>query len=129
VDDLTVDDAALTADEARAWPQKQKLESNHSPRPGAKKAEKEIAIVNRLGLHARPAALFAQVTNRFRADVWVEKDSTHVNGRSILGLMMLGASQGSKLRIRIEGPDAYEALREIERLIQSWLDEDQKTDH
>jgi phosphocarrier protein HPr len=103
--------------------------SNHSPRPGAKKAEKEIAIVNRLGLHARPAALFAQVANRFRADVWVEKDSTQVNGKSILGLMMLGASQGSKLRIRIEGPDADEAIREIERLIQSWLDEDQRTDH
>jgi len=117
--------AALTADEARAWPQKQKLGSNHSPRPGATKAEKEIAIVNRLGLHARPAALFAQVANRFRVDVWVEKDSTQVNGKSILGLMMLGASQGSKLRIRIEGPDAYEAIREIERLIQSWFDEDQ----
>jgi phosphocarrier protein HPr len=53
------------------------------------------------------------------------KNSTQVNGKSILGLMMLGASQGSKLRIRIEGPDAYEALREIERLIQSWFDEDQ----
>ena len=121
--------AALTADEARAWPQKQKLGSNHSPRPGATKAEKEIAIVNRLGLHARPAALFAQVANRFRADVWVEKDSTQVNGKSILGLMMLGASQGSKLRIRVEGQDAYEAMRKIERLIQAWLDEDQRTDH
>jgi phosphocarrier protein HPr len=121
--------AALTADEARAWPQKQKLGSNHSPRSGATKAEKEIAIVNRLGLHARPAALFAQVANRFRADVWVEKDSTQVNGKSILGLMMLGASQGSKLRIRVEGQDAYEAMRKIERLIQAWLDEDQRTDH
>jgi phosphocarrier protein HPr len=117
--------AALTRDEARAWPQKQKLPLNHSPRPGVTKAEKEFAIVKRLGLDARPAALFAQVANRFRADVWVEKDSTQVNGKSILALMMLGASQGSKLRIRIEGPDAYEAIREIERLIQSWFDEDQ----
>jgi phosphocarrier protein HPr len=117
--------AALTRDEARAWPQKQKLPLNHSPGPGVTKAEKEFAIVNRLGLDARPAALFAQVANRFRADVWVEKDSTQVNGKSILALMMLGASQGSKLRIRIEGPDAYEAIREIERLIQSWFDEDQ----
>jgi phosphocarrier protein len=117
--------AAQAADDARAWPQEYKPGSNHSTRPGAKKAEKEIVIANRLGLHARPAALFAQVANRFRADVWVEKDSTQVNGKSILGLMMLGASQGSKLRIRIEGPDAYEAIREIERLIQSWFDEDQ----
>jgi phosphocarrier protein len=118
----------MTSDEARARPQEYKPGSNHSARPCAKKAEKEIAIVNRLGLHARPAALFAQLANRFRADVWMEKDGTEVNGKSILGLMMLGASQGSKLRIRVEGPDAYEAMRKIERLIQSWLDEDQRTE-
>jgi PTS HPr component phosphorylation site len=57
--------AALTADEARAWPQKQKLPLNHSPRPGVTKAEKEFAIVNRLGLHARPAALFAHCSHLF----------------------------------------------------------------
>jgi len=121
--------AALTADEARAWPQKQKPGSNYSPRSGATKAEKEIAIVNPRGLHARPAARFVQAANRFRADVWVEKDSTQVNGKSILGLMMLGANKGSKLRIRVEGQDAYEAMREIERLIQSCFDEDQSKDH
>jgi phosphocarrier protein HPr len=121
--------SALAADEARAWPQKQKLGANYSPRPGAKKAEEEIVIANRLRLHARPAALFAQVANRFRVDVWVAKDSTQVDGKSILGLMMLGARQGSKLRIRVEGQDAYEAMRKIELLIQSWLDEDQRTDH
>ena len=101
----------------------------HSPGSGVTKAEKEIAIVNRRGLHARPAARFVQAANRFRADVWLEKGSTQVNGKSILGLMMLGANKGSKLRIRVEGQDAYEAMREIERLIQSWLDEDQRTDH
>jgi phosphocarrier protein HPr len=121
--------SAQAADEARAWPQEYKPGANYSPRPGATKAEKEIVIANRLGLHARPAALFAQVANRFRADVWLEKDGTEVNGKSILGLMTLGASQGSKLRIRVEGQDAYEAMRKIERLIQSWLDEDQRTDH
>jgi len=85
--------------------------------------------VNRCGLHARPAAQFVQAASRFRADVWVEKGSTQVNGKSILGLVMLGANKGSKLRIRVEGQDADEAMREIERLIQSWLDEDQRTDH
>ena len=120
--------AAQAADDARAWPQEYKPGANYSLRPGTTKAEKEIVIANRLGLHARPAALFAQAANRFCADVWVEKESTEVNGKSILGLMMLGANQGSKLRIRIEGPDAYEAMRKIERLIQSWLDEDQRTD-
>jgi phosphocarrier protein HPr len=94
-------------------------------RPDAKKVDKEIAMANRLGLHAWPTALSARSANRFCADVWVEKDSTEVNGKSILGLMMLGTNQGSKLRIRIEGPDAYEAMREIERLIQSWFDEEQ----
>lgn len=78
--------------------------------------------MNRRGLHARPAARFVQAANRFRADVWAEKGSTQVNGKSILGLMMLGANKGSKLRIRVEERDADEAMREIERLIQSWLD-------
>ena len=66
--------SAQVADEARAGPQEYKPGLNHSPRPGAKKAEKEIGIANRLGLHARPAALFARSANRFRADVWLEKE-------------------------------------------------------
>ena len=81
--------------------------------------------MNRLGLHARAATMFVQVANRFLGDVWVTKNGTAVNGKSILGLMMLGANQGSKLRIRIDGPDAPEAMREIERLIQSRFDEAQ----
>jgi phosphocarrier protein HPr len=121
--------AAQAAGDARAWPQEYKPGSNHSPRPGAKKAEKEIGIANRLGPPARTAALFAQAANRFCADVWLEKDGTEVNGKRILGLTMLGASQGSKWRIRVEGQNAYQAMRKIERLIQSWLDEDQRTDH
>ena len=116
---------ALAADGDRALAHEQKPGSNRSSRPDAKKVDKEIAMVNRLGLHAWPAALSAWSANRFCADVWVEKDSTEVNGKSILGLMMLGTNQGSKLRIRIEGSDAYEAMREIERLIQSWFDEGQ----
>jgi len=52
------------------------------------KAEKEIAIVNRLGLHARPAALFVKVASRYRSDVWVKKENEEVNGKSIMGLMM-----------------------------------------
>jgi phosphocarrier protein HPr len=116
---------ALAADGDRTLPQEQKPGSNRSSRPDAKKVDKEIAMVDRLGLHARPAALFARSANRFCADVWLEKDSTEVNGKSILGLNMLGANQGSKLRIRIEVPNPYEAMREIERLIQSWFDEEQ----
>ena len=73
--------------------------------------------MNRLGLHARPAAMFVRVASRFRAEVWVKKEGEEVNGKSIMGLMMLAAGQGSKLHIRSEGPDAENALEEIEELI------------
>ncbi len=88
------------------------------------KAEKEIAIVNRLGLHARPAALFVKVASRYRSDVWVKKENEEVNGKSIMGLMMLAAGQGSKLQVRCEGPDAARALDEIEGLIKARFNED-----
>ena len=88
------------------------------------KVEKEITIVNRLGLHARPAAMFVRIASRYRAEVWVAKESEEVNGKSIMGLMMLAAGQGSKLRIRCVGPDAGKALQELEELIKSKFNED-----
>ena len=87
------------------------------------KAEKQITIVNRLGLHARPAAMFVKVASRFRCDVWVKKEDEEINGKSIMGLMMLAAGQGSKLHIRCEGPDAAEALAELEDLINTKFNE------
>jgi phosphocarrier protein HPr len=80
--------------------------------------------VNRLGLHARPAALFVKIASRYRSDVWVKKESEEVNGKSIMGLMMLAAGQGSRLQIRCEGPDADRALDEIEQLIKARFNED-----
>jgi phosphocarrier protein HPr len=99
---------------------------NRKTGPGARtqKAEREIAIVNRLGLHARPAALFVKIASRYRSDVWVKKESEEVNGKSIMGLMMLAAGQGSRLQIRCEGPDADRALDEIEQLINARFNED-----
>jgi len=88
------------------------------------KVEKEITIVNRLGLHARPAAMFVRVVSRFRCEIWVAKEGEEINGKSIMGLMMLAAGQGSKLRVRAEGPDAAEAVKEIEQLIQSRFNEE-----
>src|SRR5437868_4850301 len=88
------------------------------------KAEKEIAIVNRLGLHARPAALFVKVASRFRSDVWVKKEGEEVSGKSIMGLMMLAAGKGSKLQVRCEGPDADRAMEELEQLINAHFHED-----
>ena len=88
------------------------------------KAEKEISIVNRLGLHARPAAMFVRIASRYRSEIWVSKEGEEVNGKSIMGLMMLAAGQGSKLRIRCEGPDADKAMEELEELINARFNED-----
>ena len=88
------------------------------------RVEKEITIVNRLGLHARPAAMFVRIASHYRSEVWVSKEGEEVNGKSIMGLMMLAAGQGSKLRIRCEGPDAAKALEELEALINSRFNED-----
>ena len=88
------------------------------------KIEKEVTIVNRLGMHARPAALFVRIASRYRAEVWVEKEGEKINGKSIMGLMMLAAGQGSKLRIRCDVPDAEKALEEFEELINARFNED-----
>jgi len=88
------------------------------------KVEKEVPIVNRLGLHARPAAMFVRIASRHRSEIWVAKEGEEVNGKSIMGLMMLAAGQGSKLRIRCEGPDAEKAMEELEQLINARFNED-----
>jgi phosphocarrier protein HPr len=88
------------------------------------KVEKDIAVINRLGLHARPAAMFVRIASRYRCEVWVAKDGEEVNGKSIMGLMMLAAGQGSKLHLRCEGPDAEKALTDLEELINARFHED-----
>jgi phosphocarrier protein HPr len=90
----------------------------------SQKIEKEITIINRLGLHARPAAMFVRIASRYRCEVWVEKEGERINGKSIMGLMMLAAGQGSKLLICCEGPDADKAVEELEELIQKKFNEE-----
>src|SRR5262249_35071031 len=90
----------------------------------ALKIERDISVTNRLGLHARPAAMFVRIASRYRSEIWVSKEGEEVNGKSIMGLMMLAAGQGSKLRIRCEGPDADKAMEELEALIQAGFNED-----
>lgn len=85
---------------------------------------KEFTIINKLGIHARPAALFVKTANRFECDIFVEKDGEKVNGKSIMGLMMLAAGPGSKLKIYAQGHDAPAALDELEALIKRKFDED-----
>ena len=90
----------------------------------AKAMTKELQVTNKLGIHARPAAMFVKVANRFRCDIFVEKDGEKVNGKSIMGLMMLAAGPGSKLTIYADGNDATSALAEIEALVRRKFDED-----
>jgi phosphocarrier protein HPr len=93
-------------------------------RPAAAKVQKEVTILNKLGLHARPAAMFVRAANKHRAEIWVEKSGEQVNGKSIMGLMMLAAGQGTKLVISAEGADADQAIHELELLIQKRFDEE-----
>src|SRR5271165_6702118 len=90
----------------------------------AKTASKEVTVINKLGVHARPAALFVKTAHKFTSYIVVEKDGEEVNGKSIMGLMMLAAGQGSKLRIVAEGPDAAAALEEIQTLVQNRFEEE-----
>ena len=85
---------------------------------------RELTITNKLGIHARPAALFVKTANRFACDVFVEKDGEKINGKSIMGLMMLAAGPGSKLTVSAQGHDASQALSELEILINRKFDEE-----
>ena len=93
-----------------------------SEQPG--KATKELVVLNKLGIHARPAAMFVRAANRFTCQVFVEKDGERVNGKSIMGLMMLAAGPGSRILILAEGEDAASAVLELETLILRKFDED-----
>src|SRR2546430_13677947 len=85
---------------------------------------RELVVTNKLGIHARPAAMFVKTANRFECDVFVEKDGEKVNGKSIMGLMMLAAGPGSKLSVYAEGQDASQAIGELEKLLKRKFDED-----
>ena len=80
-------------------------------------------VSNKLGIHARPAAMFVKTANRFTCDIFVEKDGEKVNGKSIMGLMMLAAGPGSKLTVSAHGHDASQALAELEKIFKQKFDE------
>jgi phosphocarrier protein HPr len=88
------------------------------------KAAASQIIQNRLGMHARPASMFVRVANKYRADIWVQKDGQRVNGKSILGLMTLAAGQGARIVISAQGADAGKAVQELEKLVQGRFDEE-----
>ena len=78
---------------------------------------KELTIVNKLGLHARPAAMFVKVSSAWAAEVTVEKDEEQVNGKSIMGLMMLAAGCGAKITVTAEGQDEQKVMALLEALV------------
>ena len=82
------------------------------------KVVKKLEIRNKLGLHARAAALLVQTVNRFSAEVKISKDGQVVDGRSIMGVLTLAATKGSKIHVEAKGEDAEQALRAIEKLIE-----------
>lgn len=86
--------------------------------------ETTVEIVNRAGMHARPASEFVKLAGRFSADVWVEKDGVRVNGKSIMGVLMLAAECGSSLRIEADGSDADAALDALTDLVSRGFEED-----
>ena len=84
-----------------------------------KRIEKKITVKNKQGLHARPAALFVQIANKFDSAIKVLKDDQVVNGKSIMGILMLAAEKDSEIILVAEGTDSEEAIVELERLLNS----------
>ena len=87
------------------------------PTSTAHSLTKELVVLNKMGIHARPAAMVVRITNKFKSEVLVEKDDEQVNGKSIMGLMMLAAGIGSEVKIDTEGERAQEAMDALLALI------------
>ncbi len=81
--------------------------------PESNNLERSVVIQNRFGMHARPAAEFVKLANRFQSELWVRKGDLEVNGKSIMGVMMLAAECGSEIVIRAQGDDAPQALEQL----------------
>jgi len=84
---------------------------------------REVEIVNRAGMHARPAAEFVRTAGRFRSDIRVEKDGIEVNGKSIMGVLMLAAEHGSRLLLTAKGEDAVDAVDALSELVRCGFQE------
>jgi phosphocarrier protein len=85
--------------------------------------QREVEIVNKLGLHARASAKLTQVAGRFKSGVWLERNGRRVNAKSIMGVMMLAAAMGTRLVIETDGPDEEEAMEALTRLIAGRFEE------
>ncbi len=91
------------------------------------KVQKKLTIKNKLGLHARPAAMFVALTGKFESEITVSKGKVEVDGKSIMGIMMLAAGKGSKILVKVQGRDANKAIAGIERFLDNQALEEQVT--
>ncbi len=91
--------------------------------PEGQSVERILLVQNQMGIHARPAAMIVRAANKYKSDMLFEKDDEQVNGKSIMGLMMLAASKGSEIKAIASGQDANQALDELEKLFASKFDE------
>ncbi|OHE75541.1 MAG: phosphocarrier protein HPr [Verrucomicrobia bacterium GWF2_62_7] len=85
---------------------------------------REVVVINKQGIHARPAALFVKTATKFGSEIGIEKEGEVVNGKSIIGLLMLAAGQGTKLTLTAQGQDAEKALAELSKLFEDKFNED-----
>jgi phosphocarrier protein len=86
--------------------------------------QRELEIVNKLGLHARASAKLTQVAGRYTSDIWLSRSGKRVNAKSIMGVMMLAAAKGSTITVETDGSDEDEAMRAIEELVSGRFGED-----
>jgi phosphocarrier protein len=81
--------------------------------------KKEVVLTNKLGIHVRPASLIAKTSSRYKSNFLIRKDNTEVNGKSVMGVMMLAAGQGTKLELIVDGVDEKELIQEIVQLFEN----------
>ena len=86
--------------------------------------ENTVLVKNKTGLHARPAALFVQAANKFKSEIFIEKEGKRVNAKSIMGVMSLAVSQGSTISISAQGEDEGEAVKKLIELVESKFGEE-----
>jgi phosphocarrier protein HPr len=87
--------------------------------------QREVEIINKLGLHARASAKLTQVAGRFEADVWLSRNGRRVNAKSIMGVMMLAAAKGTTVTVETEGADEEAAMHAVEALVANRFDEEE----
>lgn len=94
-----------------------------STAPAGDTLEKILVVQSKMGIHARPAAMIVRLTSKFKGEVFFEKEDEQVNGKSIMGLMMLAAGHGSKIKVTAQGPEAPQLLQALEDLFTRKFDE------